>query len=474
NAVLHAFRDIFYDWNEKNPFLYGISWTSVMEVAIRAISQMYALAFLSAAQISDKQLIDQLETSIINCINYITRHYSRYSSANNHLLVEMTAIGLAGYTFDIPKWRKLAVETLTEQLHLQTYPDGVNREVSLHYHSFAMEAYLLLANVMLAAGEELPTQWQPMLDKMATFLASSMVDDKTAIEFGDSDEGKIIDLQGGRDFNHYEYVLQLASFITRKRYHSFSTISESIYWLYPDHIINKTKELPLVDVVQSKTFTEGGYSFLRSRDNRTIVAIDHAALGFGTIAAHGHDDALSFQLYRDGKPIFGDPGTGIYHCNLPLRNRLRDARHHSTVTINGRVNAEMRGAFLWGRKPMTSLYISELTPDVDTIIADTIGLSGIKHRRKFTFDKISSTLIIDDEFEQVCDWVETFVIAPGVDVDINGNRAELSQGLTLSSAEGKLSVHDGEYSQSYGCLTRCNILTTTGHGKSNTIIIEPK
>ncbi|MDE5554467.1 MAG: heparinase II/III family protein, partial [Muribaculaceae bacterium] len=367
-----------------------------------------------------------------------------------------------------------AIDTLTEQLHIQTYPDGVNREVSLHYHSFAMEAYLLLANVMLASGEELPHQWLPMLDKMAIFLASSMADDQTAIEFGDSDEGKILDLQGGKDFNHYAYVLQLASLITRKRYHSFSTISENIYWLFPEHIINKMKEQPLVDVMQSKTFTDGGYSFLRSRDNRTIVAIDHATLGFGTIAAHGHDDALSFQLYQDGKPIFGDPGTGVYHCNLPLRNRLRDNRHHSTVTINGMDNGEMRGAFLWGRKPDTSLFISELTPDVDTVIADSIGLSGIKHRRKFTFDKISSTLIIDDEFEQECDWVETFVIAPGVDVDINENRAKLSQGMILSSSAGTLSVHNGEYSQSYGFLTRCSLLTVTGHGNSNTIIIEPK
>ena len=32
---LDEFIDLFNDWNHMNPFLHGISWTSVMEVAIR-------------------------------------------------------------------------------------------------------------------------------------------------------------------------------------------------------------------------------------------------------------------------------------------------------------------------------------------------------------------------------------------------------------------------------------------------------
>ena len=470
--ILDLFRKTFDTWNEQNPFLHGISWTSVMEVAIRAISQIYALAFIHASDVEDMKLTHELETSIINCINYIMRHYSRYSSANNHLLVEMAAIGIAGYAFDVQKWKNVAVETLSVQLPLQTYPDGVNREVSLHYHSFAMEAYLILTHVMQSAGSQLPRHWIPMLDKMASFLATSMVDDDKAIEFGDNDEGKILDLQGGDNFSHYAYILQLSSLITGKRYHSFATVAENINWLFSDSIIDNIKQQPLVNLTQSRTFADGGYSILRSNDNKTIVAIDHATHGFGSIAAHGHDDALSFQMYRDGKPIFGDPGTGVYHCNLSLRNRLRDVRHHSTIMINGKDNAEMLGAFLWGQKPVTSLYISELLNDVDTIIADSTGMSGIRHRRKFTFDKISTTLIIDDEFDSECDWVASFVLAPGIHADIKENCAVLSGGLSLSTSTGTLSAHEGEYSESYGTLNRCTILTVSGHGVSNTIVIE--
>ena len=39
-------ESLFKDWNSKNPFLHGISWTSVMEVAIRCSNWCYAYGFL--------------------------------------------------------------------------------------------------------------------------------------------------------------------------------------------------------------------------------------------------------------------------------------------------------------------------------------------------------------------------------------------------------------------------------------------
>lgn len=473
-SALMTFRKIFDDWNEKNPFLHGISWTSTMEVAIRAVNQMFALAFIQAADIEDRQLSKRLETSVLNCVNYVCRHYSRYSSANNHLLVEMAAVGMAGYAFGIPRWKTLAIETLTGQLPRQTFPDGVNREVSLHYHSFALEAYMLMAHVIKSSGEKLPASWPPMLDRMARFLASSMVSDSCAIEFGDNDDGKILDLEGGDAFCHYSYVLQLASLVLDKKYHSFDIESENISWLFSRNAIDAIKSMTHVDTTQSVTFPDGGYSILRSRDNKTVVAIDHAPLGFGSIAAHGHDDALSFQLYHEGVPVFGDPGTGVYHCGLPLRDKLRDSLHHNTVTINGVGGAEMLGAFLWGRRPDTSLYISDLTRDLDTVIADTTGLSGIRHRRKFTFDKVTPALIIDDEFEHECEWVATFVLSPEMkDVTVENDRAYISHLFSLTTSSGILTVEKDTYSPRYGILTQCHILRIKGHGRENSIIIEP-
>ena len=43
---LDELETLFYDWNKKNPFLWGISWTSVMEIAIRCSNWCFAYCFL--------------------------------------------------------------------------------------------------------------------------------------------------------------------------------------------------------------------------------------------------------------------------------------------------------------------------------------------------------------------------------------------------------------------------------------------
>ena len=118
---------LFDSWRRENPFLKGISWTSVMEVAIRAINWMYTLAFLSQSKNVDKDFKIRLSVGIRNMIGYVSQHYSRFSSANNHLLVEATAIGLAGLAFHCEKWKTLGISILTEELLKQNYTDGVNK-----------------------------------------------------------------------------------------------------------------------------------------------------------------------------------------------------------------------------------------------------------------------------------------------------------------------------------------------------------
>lgn len=46
-----------------------------------------------------------METGIVNMTDYLCNHYSRFSSANNHLLVEAAAIALSGFVFIIRRGR---------------------------------------------------------------------------------------------------------------------------------------------------------------------------------------------------------------------------------------------------------------------------------------------------------------------------------------------------------------------------------
>lgn len=467
SAVVELEKEVT-EWMEKNPFLHGISWTSAMEFAIRSINWMYALAFVQKAG----KDIPQLRNGIINITDYLTKHYSRFSSANNHLLVEATAIGLAGYAFGHKPWQELAARILTEELPKQNYSDGVNKELSLHYQTFGMEAYLLLSHVMQKNNDSRWKQWMPMLQKEAEFVAHSSWREKTVCEFGDDDEGKILDLQGG-EWHQWEWVLQLASLVTGVRYSAFENVCENTHWLFTEEEIENIKRQPLYDASKSRCFEIGGNSFLRDKDNRILIGIDHAELGFGSIAAHGHADALSFQMLVDGETVFADPGTYIYHCWIEERDKFRKTINHNTLCLmdNNKsfVNqSKMLGAFMWGDRAHCRLVDYEIGDERDVLIAEHDGYRPCIHRRKFEFDKFKRVLNIEDEVTEHVNYAVTFMLGQNVEpmqmadggIELRTTTAVID--MHVDGAE-RIAIEDAELSPEYGVKVASKAIRVYGH-----------
>ena len=475
------------EWMDVNPFLYGISWTSAMEFAIRSINWMYANAFIvkSLDKYSNDAnilaLSEKLNAGIINITEYLTKHYSRYSSANNHLLVEATAIGLAGFAFYNEEWINLACRILSEELCKQNYSDGVNRELSLHYQTFGMEAYLLMSNIMLKRKtnnselKDIVESWMPMLNKEAEYVAYSSWREKTVCEFGDDDEGKIIDLQGGA-WHQWEWVLQFVSLVTGVRYSSFEHVCENTSWMFTRDEIDAIKKKSMFngkDRLTSKCFEVGGNTFLRDNDDRILIGIDHADLGFGSIAAHGHADALSFQLFVDGQPVITDPGTYIYHCDLASRNAFRKTINHSTLCLLSETGtpmdqSEMLGAFLWGKRAITKLESVKIEDSYDKLVALHDGYKPNVHQRSFIWDKIGRSLLIKDNLKLSSPWIVTFMIGSDVEVIVK------EEYVTLFFASGKLTmffwggdhveVENAEVSVEYGVKIQSKAVRVFGNG----------
>ena len=471
--------DLFEDWNAKNPFLWGISWTSVMEVAIRCSNWCYAWCFLKKSNVS-KELLNKLQTGILNMTDYIANHYSRYSSANNHLIVEAYAIGQTGILCNYMPWIKLSVDILTRELPLQNYSDGINKELSLHYQSFYMEAMGLMMRLLIKNGIDVPPVWKHMLDKMCIYVANCIGDYGEVIAFGDDDEGKILDLQGG--MNHYQYVLGMFSMMLDKQYTKLTDVHcENLYWLFNEKEWNLSKNKPLYCPPLSVCCKEGGNTILRSNDRRILIGIDHAALGFGSIAAHGHADALSFQMFVGGQPVFIDPGTYIYHCDLESRNAFRKTQNHNTVCINGRDQSEMLGAFLWGRKAVCRLIDYSEMQDRVEIIASHDGYTPVIHTRKFMFDRWSELSIIDqiDNANQSNQIQINYILAPDCRVTIEERAIHITYNfarvkIIIKSPNVNVRIRDLQYSAKYGRkqVTKGIILETLSGNLSLKITVE--
>lgn len=460
---LDEFKDLFTDWNQKNTFLHGISWTSVMEVAIRTSNWCYAYAFLSKSEEVPSVLLEQLRVGIINMTDYIAKHYSRYSSANNHLIVEAYAIGQSGVFFGYEPWIELAISLLTRELLIQNYADGVNKELALHYQSFYMEAMGLMLRLLKRSERNIPETWEPMLDKMCHYMRDCMGEHGENIEFGDNDEGKILDLHGGIE-SHYEYVLGLLSCLLNTRYVDLGQCSENLRWLYSEGERASTNKKPMYKPNGSVTYKEGGNTIFRSKNGRVLIGIDHAALGFGSIAAHGHADALSFQMYLDGQPMFVDPGTYIYHGVLSSRNAFRKTENHNTVCIDGRDQSEMLGAFLWGRKAECKLLKSELGGEEEVIETEHNGYAPDRHTRSYRF-KGKSLQVIDKIYSDAC-WSSAWIVG-SENVRLDNNILFIADGgVEMTWDAGESELQDIEISESYGTKRIGRKLVLSGQGKA--------
>lgn len=481
-TVLEDLKRQFEDWNRHNLFLHGAEWTSAMELAIRINSWIYTLAFLQKAfekwnrqEASDIIFLQELSHGILGMTEFVMRHRSRGSSANNHLIVELYAVAMSGILYAYPKWEEAATRLLTKELFLQNARDGVNLEMSTHYQAFVMEAYGLLAGQLRDCT---PKEWIAQLKQMSHFLADCQgAFGETAI-FGDDDSGKILDLNGRME-RYYDYVLALCGQAVKERYTEETQLPENLCWLWDDRTKEQYRSSPLYEKPNASCYREGGYSFLRSKDQKVFIAVDHAALGFGTIAAHGHADALSIQAFLKGTPVLTDPGTWNYHLSGNLRNSFRSTKWHNTVGVADQNQSEMLGPFLWGKRAQTELLDCQKKPEKVILKAQT-QYGTIRHTRTLRFD-YKRTLWIEDCVTGIADGqnaVQNFSLGPECCLSVvkNGYRLTCPTGESELTGAKTESWQEAEYSYSaaYNHMEPSKRIFCTGQGKNGSVLFRTK
>ncbi len=188
-------------------------------------------------------------------------------------------------------------------------------------------------------------------------------------------------------------------------------------------------------------------ALLRSKDRKVLIAMDCGDLGFGGIAAHGHADALSIQIYYEGKPVLVDSGTYNYHVPKKYRDEMRSTKAHNTVYVNGIEQAEMLGPFLWGNRYKISPMSIEQRNDNISVTCE-ISYKEVRHKRYVEFDGNRTILIADtvnkDKAYQCWNIKEQCMNLDG----------QLKSTLfVIKTNTPKFSVEDAIYSSEYGIMS---------------------
>ena len=126
-------------------------------------------------------------------------------------------------------------------------------------------------------------------------------------------------------------------------------------------------------------------------------------LGYGSIAAHGHADALAFTLSLGGLEFLIDPGTYAYHTKKQWRDYFRGTGAHNTVRVDVQDQSVAGGNFLWLEHARVRCIAWEESAHTDRFAGEHDGylrlLDPVKHAREMLFDKANRRLVITDRIE---------------------------------------------------------------------------
>jgi hypothetical protein len=372
-------------WLTDNPPLTGINWASMLELALRSISWIWALHFFAAFDDEDADpgwLVDLL-VALDAQLQHITRHLSFYFSPNTHLLGEGLALFVAGRVLpelrSAARWEAVGRRVLIHESTAQVNADGGHAEQSTHYHRYALDFYLLALAVARATGDADAGRFAQVATRLASFCRALADDHGQLPTIGDDDGGMLFPICGRSPADAAD-SLALAAVLLNRPELAVGDPPEEVFWMLggdPAGPRTGTRRDPATEP-GAHIFRDTGYVVLRSGVGRGILdAGRHGFLNGG----HAHADALSLVLSVHGRPLLVDPGTGTYTMDSAVRDRFRSTEMHNTAVIDSRWQSEPAGPFDWRTRAQAQVDFWRPGTDLAYVEAAHDGYRPVVHRR---------------------------------------------------------------------------------------------
>ncbi|WKN40985.1 alginate lyase family protein [Tunicatimonas pelagia] len=409
--VLQQFQTIVQSWIDDNPYLVGVNWYSNIEVNIRLIVwffcwELFDVSLLIQRNDQFKKFVEEqwVPTIYLHCL-YSHQNPSYYSSANNHLISEYAGLFVAASYWkfaESEKWLRDAKAGLEKEIVLQHSANGINKEEAAEYIQFITDFFLIPFVVAGATDNPFSGGYQNKLEQILDYIFQMMDVRGNIPYYGDEDDGKVILLEGGHPDNFKSLLTSGIVLFGNSHWKN-----KSAGWDTKNAVLFGDQGKQAFDRVEasstnqpSRLYTEEGHFFLRKQQGKEEIYIhmDAAPLGFLSIAAHGHADALAFDVHIDGYPIITDAGTYTYHTDAEWRNYFIGTLAHNTIRVNHTDQAKSTGPTMWIEHYHPKVIKSETTHQQDTVVAEHNGYKklGLTHRRSLVLDKQTNTITITD------------------------------------------------------------------------------
>jgi len=414
-------RRLIDSWLAECPYPFGPNWCSSLELAIRLVNWACAWQLLGADQSvlftgdGGSGFRQRWLASIYRHCHFVSGHLSRHSSANNHLLGEAAGLLVAALTWPLweasTRWQGQGAAELAAQALAQNHEDGVNKEQAVWYHGAVADLLLTAGLVARANGRDPGKPYWQRLEAMLEFLASIMDAGGNVPAFGDADDGVLVRWAPLDRAEVFRSLLATGAVLYARADFAAKAggFDDKSRWLLGDAAAAEfvdlaARPLPRGRPSLPRAFPRGGYYLLGDgfdTAREVKIVADAGSLGYLSIAAHAHADALSFTLSAAGRPLLVDPGTFAYHCDPLWRRYFRGTRAHNTVCIDALDQSLPAGSFLWLEHARATVEAFERGGARDRLVASHDGYrrlrDPVRHRRTLEYDRERFLLTVTDE-----------------------------------------------------------------------------
>ena len=264
-------------------------------------------------------------SSIQDHANFLMKYGKSINS--NWITMQMYGLATAAICWpefkDAGKWYDCASAKMSRAITAQVYPDGVQKELTSHYHKVALKRFQAFFELTEKAGKVMSKHYEKVLEKMWNYLAYSLRPDGYGLLNNDSN----------RDFNRQD-VLKYAKVFHRPDWTYIASNGQQG---------EKPKNSPSI------VFPYAGQVIMRSGwdANARWAFFDVGPYGSG----HQHNDKLHLSIAAFGRDILVDGGRFSY--TDPRRAYFRGSQGHNVILIDG--NGQNSGIDTW-QNPMEGNY----------------------------------------------------------------------------------------------------------------------
>lgn len=293
------YKELVINWIDNNPCPYGDGWHPYT-ISLRITNWISTYGIFIDEIKNDSNFKNQMIESIYIQYSYLQKNLEK-DVLGNHYFENIKALIIGSVFFGEEQVKFKFVKELVKQLKEQILEDGMHFELTPMYHKIILED--LIKITMWLKNESVYAKLSEYINKMVDVMYSFEEGFGKTPAFNDSTDG------------------------ISKNYDCLLETCKQEFDLTPKYI---------------DSFKDSGYYILRNDQYELIFDCGEICPSY--LPAHGHCDALSYELSIEGIPILVNSGIYQYEGG-EWRNYFRKTKAHNTVMIGDREQSQFWGSF---------------------------------------------------------------------------------------------------------------------------------